>query len=134
MESTNIFQKIVMSTGLPSLAVEVGFLLVVMFLILVVITVVLAILRIRKEMVRMNKTANYIAGLLTRGAADRKISTGYYEFKPDEWKEGTRRLVVEMLQQGKPYNEILKEVDVTKAYIGEVKLWAKKEGLIQIKH
>ena len=81
----------------------------------------------------MSKTANYIAGLLTRGAADRKISTGYYEFKPDEWKEGTRRLVVEMLQQGKSYNEILKKVDVTKAYVSEVQLWVKMKGLLQIK-
>jgi hypothetical protein len=133
VETTNIFQKIAMSTGLPSLAVEVGFLLVAMFLILIVILVVLVLLRVSNEMVRMRKTANYIAGLLTRGAADRKISTGYYDFKPDEWKEGTRRLVVEMLQQGKPYNEILKKVDVSKAYIGEVELWAKMEGLIQIK-
>ena len=129
----NIFQKIALSTGLPSLAVEVGFLLVAMFLILVVILVVLVLLRIRKEIIRMSKTANYIAGLLTRGAADRKISTGYYEFKPDEWKQGTRRLVVEMLKQGKTYSEILKEVDVSKSYIGEVTLWAKKEGLLQIK-
>jgi hypothetical protein len=133
VETTNIFQKIALSTGLSSLAVEVGFLLVAMFLILVAILVVLAILKIRKEMVRMSKTANYIAGLLTRGAADRKISTGYYEFKPDEWKEGTRHLVVEMLQQGKSYNEILKKVDVTKAYVSEVQLWAKMKGLIQIK-
>jgi hypothetical protein len=117
----NIFQKIALSTGLPSLAVEVGFLLVAMFLILVVILVVLVLLRIRKEIIRMSKTANYIAGLLTRNAADRKISTSYYEFKPDEWK------------QGKTYSEILKEVDVSKSYIGEVTLWAKKEGLLQIK-
>ena len=133
MEPTNIFQKIAMSTGLPSLAVEVGFLLVAMLLILVAILVVSAILKIRKEIVRMSKTANYIAGLITRGAADRKISMGYYEFKPDEWMEGTRHLVVEMLQQGKSYNEILKKVDVTKAYISDVELWAKKEGFIQIK-
>ena len=49
METTNIFQKIALSTGLSSLAVEVGFLLVAMFLILVAILVVLAILKIRKE-------------------------------------------------------------------------------------
>ena len=84
-------------------------------------------------MVKMSKTANYIANLLRREAANRKISMGYYEFKPDEWMEGTRHLVVEMLQQGKSYNEILKKVDVTKAYINDVELWAKKEGFIQIK-
>ena len=133
METTNIFQKIAMSTGLPSLAVETGLLLIVMLLISVVILVVLAILKIRKEMVKMSKTTNYIANLLRRGAANRKISMGYYEFKPDEWMEGTRHLVVEMLQQGKSYNEILKKVDVTKAYINDVELWAKKEGFIQIK-
>ena len=134
LETTNIFQKIAISTGLPSLAVEAGFLLIVMLLISVVILVVLAILKIKKEMLKLSKTATYIANLLRQEAADRKVSMGYYEFKPDEWMEGTRHLVVEMLQQGKSYNEILEKVDVTKAYISEVELWAKKEGFIQVEH
>jgi hypothetical protein len=102
-----------------------------MLLISVVILVVLATLKIKKEMLKLSKTATYIANLLRQGAADRKISMGYYEFKPHEWMEGTRHLVVEMLQQGKSYNEILEKVDVTEAYISEVELWAKKEGLFK---
>jgi DNA invertase Pin-like site-specific DNA recombinase len=132
-ETTNIIQKIAEFTGLTPLAIEVGFLLLISALLLIFILVVLAILRIRREMVRMNYTANYIARLLNRGYKDRqvlKITQGYYDFKPDEWREDTKQIVVAMLQQGKSYNEIVKKIDVTRAYLSETELWAKKEGFL----
>ena len=123
-QATTIFQKIAVSIGLPSIAVEAGFLLLLTAFLLVFILVVLAILRVRKEAIRMNYTITYIAGLLNQGHRNiqaRKIAQGYYDFKPDEWREDSKFIVLEMLQQGKSDNEIMKEIDVSPAYINSVK-------------
>jgi hypothetical protein len=110
--------------GLPAIAVEVGFLLLLTALLLVLILMVLAILRVRKEAIRMNYTATYIAGLLNQGQRNiqaGKIAQGYYDFKPDEWREDSKFIVLEMLQQGKSDNEIMNEIDVSPAYINKVR-------------
>jgi hypothetical protein len=155
-ETTDVFEKIAISIGLPSLAVEVGFLLFVIILILVVILVVLAMLRIKKEMIKFDIGVHYIARLLTKGADELKIAQGYYDFNVDEWQNGfartkdvsglyeetvkpnerredTKYMILEMLLEGKSYDEIIKKVDVTRDYISKIKLWAKKEGFIIIK-
>ena len=94
-ETSSIFQEIAMATGLPSLAVEVGFIVLALIIILVIIMVVLAILRIRKEMISLNLKINYIARLLKRqieGTAVKKEpekKLGPKEkkaYKKDEWK------------------------------------------------
>ena len=123
-EATTIFQKIAVSIGLPSIAVEVGFLILLTALLLIFILVVLAILRVKKEMVKMNTTVTYIARLLHQGQIKiqaGKIAQGYYDFKPDEWREDSKFIVLEMLQQGKSDTEILKEIDVSPAYINKVR-------------
>jgi hypothetical protein len=123
-ETTTIFQKIADSMGLPALAVEVGFLLLLTALLLLLILVVLAIFRVRKEAIRMNYTATYIARLLNQRQKNiqaGKIAQGYYDFKPDEWREDSKFIVLELLQQGKSENEIMKEIDVSPAYINNVK-------------
>jgi hypothetical protein len=123
-ETTTIFQKIAVSIGLPSIAVEVGSLLLLTALLLVFISVVLAILRVRKEMVKMNYTATYIARLLSKGYKNlqtTKIAQGYYDFKPDEWREDSKFIIFEMLQQGKSDNEIMEKIDVSPAYINKIR-------------
>lgn len=123
-ESTTIIHKIAVSIGLPTIAVEVGFLVLLTALLLVFILVVLTILRVRKETIRMNYTVTYIARLLNQGHRNiqaSKIAQGYYDFKPDEWREDSKFIVLEMLQQGKSDNEIMKEIDVSPAYINKVR-------------
>ena len=62
-----IIDKIAASTGLPSLAVEAGFLVIAISMVLVMIFIVLAIIRIRKEMIKANAALSYITRLLTKG-------------------------------------------------------------------
>ena len=84
-------------------------------------------------MIKLNRSAEYIAALLTKGYKNfvkDKIAQGYYEFKPEEWKDDTREKVLYMLQDGKSYNEIVEKLDVTKSYISEIELWGKKEGFL----
>ena len=94
-ETSSIFQEIAMATGLPSLAVEVGFIVLALIIILLIIMVVSAILRIRKEMISLNFKISYIARLLKRqieGAALKKEPEKKVEpkdknaYKKDEWK------------------------------------------------
>jgi hypothetical protein len=123
-ESTTIIHKIAVSIGLPTLAVEVGFLVLLTALLLVFILVVLTILRVRKETIRMNYTVTYIARLLNQGHRNiqaGKIAQGYYDFKPDEWREDSKFIVLEMLQKGKSDYEIMKKIDVSPAYINKVR-------------
>ena len=123
-ESATVFNKIAVAIGLPSIAVEAGFLLLLTALLLILILVMLAILRVRKETIRLNYTATYIARLLNqeyKNIQARKIAQGYYDFKPDEWREDSKFIVLEMLQQGKSDNEIMKEIDVSPAYINKVR-------------
>ena len=131
-ETTAIFEKIAVSMGLPTIAVEVAFLLFLIALLLVFILVVLAILRVRKEAIKMNYTATYIAGLLNQGHKNiqaGKIAQGYYDFKPDEWREDSKFIILELLQQGKSDNEIMNEIDVSPAYISKVRRQATSRGI-----
>ena len=133
LETLSFIQRIADFTGLPTLVIETGFLLILTFIILIIILVWLANFRIKKEMIKLNRSAEYIAALLTKGYKNfvkDKIAQGYYEFKPEEWKDDTREKVLYMLQDGKSYNEIVEKLDVTKSYISEIELWAKKEGFL----
>ena len=95
-----MIQKIVDFTGLPSLFIETGFLLLMTFLIIIVVFLVLAIFRIKNEMIKMGYTINYIARLLERGYKTRKLYKVNYDLQTEE-------IVLEMLQQGKSYKEIM---------------------------
>jgi hypothetical protein len=90
-EPTSIIQYIAVITGFPALAIEAGFLLLITALLLIFILVVLVILRIKKEMIKFNLGAGYIARMLTRGAEDLKIARGYYDFNEEEWRDGFDR-------------------------------------------
>lgn len=93
-ETTSIFHHIAIATGLPSLAVEVGLIILTLIIIIVTIMVVLAILRIRKEMISLNFKISYIARLLKRqieGAAlkkepEKKVEPKEKRAYKDEWK------------------------------------------------
>jgi DNA-binding CsgD family transcriptional regulator len=117
----NIFDKIAAFTGLSSLAVEAGFLLITISIVLVVIFMVLAVFRIRKEVIKVNVTLSYIARLLTKG---------YERLGPEGPSlDSTQRVVVEMLMQGHSYDEIQKRVDVSQEYVDIVR-WMTKQKLI----
>lgn len=85
-EATSIIQDITISTGFPTLAIEAGFLFLITASFVIFILVVLVILRIKKEMIKFNLGADYIARMLTRGAEDLKIARGYYDFNEEEWR------------------------------------------------
>lgn len=93
-QATSIFEKIAMSLGWSSLAVEICFIIFTMIIILVIFIVVFAILRIRKEMISLNYKLGYIARLVNRGIEGSKIKrTTESTQKPseaepfnDEWK------------------------------------------------
>ena len=65
-QAASIFEKIAMSLGWPSLAVELSFIILTMIFILVFFVVVFAILRIRKELISLNFKLGYIARVLKR--------------------------------------------------------------------
>ena len=129
-DTISIIQDIAEITGLSTLAVETGLLLLITFLFLVVLFVVVALLRIRKEMIKFNLGAGHLARLLTMATDKRKVSLGYFDFRVDEWKEDTKFIVLEMMQQGKSNEEITKVIDVSPAYINEVRKWALKKGIL----
>lgn len=129
-ETTNIIQDLAEVTGLPTLAIEAGFLLILMILILVVVLVVEAIWRIKKEMVKFNLGVGYISLLLKIGIDKRKISLGEFDFRVDEWKDDTKFVVLAMLQKGLSDNEITNVVDVSRAYIKQTRKWAINEGIL----
>ena len=118
-EVPTIFEKIAASTGLPSLAVEAGFLLITISIVLVVIFMVLAVFRIRKEMIKVNVALSYIARLLTKG---------FEHLDPEGPSlDSTQRVVVEMLMQGHSYDEIHKRVDVSQEYVDIVRWMTRKK-------
>ena len=65
-QAASIFEKIAMSLGWPSLAVELGFIIIIMIFIMVILVAVFAILRIRKELISLNFKMGYIARVLKR--------------------------------------------------------------------
>ena len=105
-----IIQAISEFTGIPPLVVETVFLLFLTLLFIVILFSVLAILRIRYEMIKMNYTINYIARLLERGYKNRKL----YKVNIDPESEA---IVLEMLQEGRSYDEIIKDVRVSREFV-----------------
>ena len=65
-EAASIFEKIAQSLGMPSIVVEIGFIILTMIIILIVLVFLFTILRIRKEMISLNFKLGYIARLLKR--------------------------------------------------------------------
>ena len=118
-----VIQKIEELTGLPSLVIETGFLLLLTFLIVIVVFLVLAIFRIKNETIKMSYTINYIARLLERGYKDRKLHKVNYDLESEI-------LVLELLQQGESTNEIMKKVRVSKEFVGLIESVAMEKGLL----
>ena len=114
-------------TGLPPLVVETLFLLLLAIILTVVFFLVQAIFRIRYEMIKMNYTINYIARLLERGYKKRKL------YKVDIDRE-SEAVVLEMLQEGRSYDEILREVRVSKEFVEIIEEVATKKGLLPKKN
>jgi uncharacterized protein YerC len=127
---TDMVQKIAEFTGLPSLVVEVGFLLLMTAFLLIFALIVLAILKSAKTLSQMEKTADYIAGLLTRRYKEIQASEGRFDFRADEWQDETKYIVLEMLKKGKSYKEIKERVDVSRGYVDLVERVATKRGML----
>ena len=119
-----------MNTGLPFSAIEVGIAILLTASVLTLLVAVLSILGIRKEIIKLNLGVGYLQRLLTVAADKRRISLGYYDFRVDEWKEDTKFVVLAMLQQGLSDHEITNAVDVSQAYINQIRRWAINEGLL----
>ena len=122
-EFLTMIQKIADITGLPSLVIETGFLLFLTFLIVTVIFLVLAIFRIKNEMIKMGYSINYIARMLERGYKNRKLYKVKYDLE-------TEKIVIEMLQQGKSYKEIMQTIPVSKEYVDIIESLATEKGLL----
>jgi hypothetical protein len=118
-----MIQKIADITGLPLLYVETGFLLFLTFLLVIVVFMVLAILRIKNEMIKLGYTTNYIARLLERGYKTRKLYKVNYDLETEE-------IVLELLQQGKSYEEIMKVIPVSQEYVDIIESVATEKGLL----
>jgi hypothetical protein len=114
-------------SGLPPLVVETLFLLLLAIIITVVFFLIQAIFRIRYEMIKMNYTINYIVRLLERGYKKGKL----YKVNIDRESEA---VVLEMLQEGKSYDEILREVRVSKEFVEVIEEVATKKGLLPKKN
>jgi len=126
-ELMSIIQTFSEFTGLPPLVVETLFLLLLAIIFTVIVFMVRAILRIRYEMIKMNYTISYIARLLERGYKNRRL----YKANIDRESEA---IVLEMLQEGKSYDEILKEVRVSKEFVDIIEELASKKGLLSKKN
>ncbi len=118
-----ILHKIAEFTGLPLLAVEAGFLLLLTIIFVIVVLLVLAIFRIKNEIIKISYTSNYITRLIERGYKDRKLYKVNYDFK-------TEQMILDMLQEGKSYNEIIKNIYVSEEYVEMIKGLADEEGLL----
>ena len=84
---------------------------------------VLAIFRIKNEIIKMGYATNYMTRLIERGYRDRKLHRVNYDLK-------TEQLILEMLQQGKSCNEIIKNIYVSEEYVDMIKNLAEEEGLL----
>ena len=84
--TASVFEKIATATGLPQMAVEIGFIILALVLILITIIVVLSILRIRKEIIRLNYRIGFIARLLKR-----EIEEATFETQPAKKKEAEEK-------------------------------------------
>ena len=59
-----IIQRIAEFTGMPLLAVEAGFLLLLTIIFVIIVLLVLAIFRIKNETIKISYTTNYITRLI----------------------------------------------------------------------
>ena len=118
-----IIHKIAEFTGLPLLAVEAGFLLLLTFIFVVLVLLVLAIFRIKNEILKISYTTNYIVRLIERGYKDRKLYKVNYDLK-------TEQIILDMLQAGKSYGDIIKNIYVSEEYIEMIEGLAQEEGLL----
>ncbi|MGD8284889.1 MAG: hypothetical protein PVG08_12315 [Desulfobacterales bacterium] len=125
LETVSIIQEISTMTGLSSLAIETGVVLLLMFFIVIAVLGVLTILRIKKEIVKMSSVASSISQLLDR--AYKK----HYGIRSDQLQKETKIIVLKMLRQGKSYDEILKKVRVSKDYISLIENLAIQKGLLK---
>ena len=78
-----MIHKIAVVTGLPLLAVETGFLLLLTIIFVIVVLLVLAIFRIKNEIIKISYTTNYITRLIERGYKDRKLFKVNYDLKTE---------------------------------------------------
>ena len=118
-----MIQKIAEFIGLPLLAVEAGFLLLLTIIFVIVVLLVLAIFRIKNEIIKISYTTNYITRLIERGYKDRKLYKVNYDFK-------TEQMILNMLQEGKTHEEIIKNIYVSEEYAEMIKGLAEEEGLL----
>ena len=123
----DVIQTISQITGLAPLVIEVVFLLILTFLITVVVLLVLAIFRIKNELIKMNYTIKYITRFLERGYKNRKLYRANYDRESED-------IVFEMLKKGKSYEEILKNVRVSKDFIEIIEEVATEKGLLPKKN
>ena len=118
-----MIQKIAEFTGVPLLAVEAGFLLLLTIIFVIVVLLVLAIFRIKNEIIKISYTTNYITRLIERGYKDRKLYKVNYDLK-------TEQIILDMLQEGKSYREIIKNIYVSEEYVEIIEKLAEEEGLL----
>jgi hypothetical protein len=118
-----MIQKIAEFIGLPLLVVEAGFLLLLTIIFVIVVLLVLAIFRIKNEIIKISYTTNYITRLIERGYKDRKLYKVNYDFK-------TEQMILDMLQEGKTHEEIIKNIYVSEEYAEMIKGLAEEEGLL----
>ena len=118
-----VIQSISEFVGLPPLVIEVVFLLLLTLVITIIILFILAIFRIKKELIKMNYTINYLARFLERGYKNRKLYKVNYDRKSEN-------IVFEMLRKGKSHEEILKHVRVSKAFVEIIEEAAIEKGLL----
>lgn len=118
-----IIHKIADLTGLPLLVVEAGFLLLLTFVFVILVLLVLAIFRIKNEIVKVSYATNYMTRLIERGYRDRKLHKVNYDLR-------TEQVILDLLQQGKSCNEIIKNIYVSEEYVDMIKYLAEEEGLL----
>jgi len=118
-----IIHRIAEFTGLPLLAVEAGFLLLLTIIFVIAVLLVLAIFRIKNEIIKISYTTNYIVRLVERGYKDRKLYKVNYDLK-------TEQIILDMLQEGKSYADIIKNIYVSEEYVEMIAGLAEEEGLL----
>jgi len=118
-----MIHKIAEFTGLPLLAVETGFLLLLTIIFVIMVLLVLAIFRIKNEIIKISYTTNYITRLIERGFKDRKLYKINYDLK-------TERMILDMLEQGIPSDQIVKNIYVSEEYVEMIEELAEEEGLL----
>jgi len=118
-----IIHKISEFTGLPLPVVEAGFLLLLTIIFVIVVLLVLAIFRVKNEIIKISYTTNYITRLIERGYKDRKLFKVNYDLK-------TEQIILDMLQEGRSYDEIIKSIYVSEEYVEMIERLAQEEGFL----